>query len=329
MELQIGFCTNPDGARIAYGTMGQGPEWVIPPGYSASITPINTIPEIRKNVSHFAPYHTLVFYDQVGAGLSDRNRTVFTLESELQDLETVINHLNLDPVILKGQAMSGPVAIAYAAKYPERVTHLILYGTSVYYGKYVPDEVKAAMLSLIRQPDNWLGRRAMLSLYASQAQIETLELLVAMTKDIATPEVLANLMDMSYKLDVRHLCPLIKAPTLVMHRKGDPLYDFKAGLELASLIPNARFVPLEGDMHFYVWGDTESFERNEHEFLGDPLPNKADDNAAKVASLSLVAEPKPEQKKLDWLRVDNPLVYIIVTIVASVIAGAILTLFKC
>ena len=83
-----------------------------------------------------ARYHTVVVYDMRGAGLSERNRTVFTLESELQDLETVIDHLKLDKMILYGRGFSGPVVIAYAAKHPERVTHLILYGTYAYYGKY-------------------------------------------------------------------------------------------------------------------------------------------------------------------------------------------------
>ena len=270
MEPQIGFCTNPEGARIAYATLGQGPAMVFPPGYSSVITFYNTFPEIRQLYDSFARYHTVVIYDMVGAGLSDRNRTVFTLESELRDLETVVGHLKLDRIILNGHSTGGMIAIAYAAKYPERTTHLVLYGTCAN-RRDLSEEFKAAVVSLIRQPDNWAGRRTVISLCASQAQIDMLELIAAMAKDTATPEVLAHLVDMPYGLDVAHLCPLVKAPTLVMHRKGDTLVDFKVGVELASLIPHARFVPLEGDIHFNFLGDVESFKRNIFEFLGDPI----------------------------------------------------------
>jgi len=328
VEPQIGFCTTPDSARIAYATLGQGTPIVVSPSYWAVITSYKTVPELRHFWDSLARYHTIIFYDLRGAGLSDRNRTVFTLESDLRDLETLVDHLKLDHIILYGASSIGPIDIAYAAKYPERVTHLILYGTYAN-RRDLPEELKAAIVSLLRQPDNWAGRRTVASLAASQAQIDMLELIAAGMKDMATPEVFAHLVDMIYRLDVAHLCPLVKTPTLVMHRKGDPLVDFKQGLELASLIPNARFVPLEGNMHFAFLEDTESVLHNIFEFLGDPVPEKSANDTGKVASLSLMAEPKTKQKKENWLRMDNPLVFVIFAILASVIAGAILTLFKC
>ncbi|MGA9047615.1 MAG: alpha/beta fold hydrolase [Dehalococcoidia bacterium] len=279
MEPQIGFCTNPDGVRIGYATLGQGPAMIIPPHYFATITPYKTLPEVRYILDTFARYHTVVIYDPRGAGLSDRNRTVFTLESELRDLETVVDHLKLDRIILYGVGMSGPIVIAYAAKYPERVTHLILYGTYANHGRFLTEEYKASVVSLLRQPDNWLGARAINDLAGSQAPTDYLEVLMGLLKDITTNEMVANFMDMAYKLDVTHLCPRIKTPTLVMHRKGDKLVDFKVGLELASLIPNARFIQLEGEIHYYMLGDTESFLRSIFEFLGDPI---TDDKAAKA-----------------------------------------------
>ena len=269
---------NAVGARIAYATLGQGPAMVVPPSYFAAITSYKTIPEVRYTVDSLARYHTVVYYDQHGAGLSDRNRTVFTLESELQDLETVIDHLKLNSLILYGASMSGPIVIAYAAKYPERVTHLILYGTYANYGKFVTEEFKSSLVSLLRQPANWLGGRALTSLSVPQTHIDNLELYTNLARENATPESAANLIDMLYRLDVTYLCPLVKAPTLVMHRKGDLLIDFKAGLELASLRPNARFVQMEGDIHIPFLGDTESFQHNIFEFLNDPI---TDDKATK------------------------------------------------
>ena len=269
MEHKIGFCTTPDGARIAYTTFGHGPAMVWPPGYFHAIGPLDLLPEVRDYFEDFARYHTVVLYDIRGAGLSDRNRTVFTLESDLQDLETVINHLKLDKVILGGHSMAGPVAIAYAAKHPERVTHLYFYGSYTYYGKFVPDEVKSSILSLLRQQNNWFGTRSFLSLMMTQSSTDEIELYIAMIKEITTPENFARLIEMLYTLDVTNLCAGVKVPTLVIHSKGDLMIDFKAGLELASLIPNARFVPWEGS-HWGPIRDTE-LRRVVLEFLGDPV----------------------------------------------------------
>jgi len=271
MEPQIGFCTTPDGARIAYATLGQGPVMVVPPAYLHIIEGLKTIPETRSMFESLARYHTVVVYDMRGVGFSDRNRIVFTLESELQDLETVIDHLKLDKMILFGRGFYGPVIIAYAAKHPERVTHLILYGSCANYGKYLSEEFKASIVSLLRQPDNWLGGRALGSLGAPQTDISYLDMLIKFVMDVTTPDIVAQIFEMGLKFDVTDLCPRIKAPTLVMHRKGDQLVVFKAGLELASLIPNAKFVPLEGATSYSYLGDTETWLRCISEFLGDPV----------------------------------------------------------
>jgi len=287
VEPQIGFCTTLDGARIAYATLGQGPVMVVPPAYFHIIEGLKTIPETRSMFDSLARYHTVVVYDQRGAGLSERNRTVFTLESDLQDMETVIDHLKLDKMILFGRGFYGPVAIAYAAKYPERVTHLVLYGTYAYYGKYVSKEVKASIMLLNRQPDNWLSGRTTGSLVAPQTDISYLDWMMKFHLEKTTPEILAQLWDMLYKHDVRDLCPGIKTPTLVMHRKGDLFVEYKAGLELASLIPNARFVPLEGDAHLPILGDTETWLRYIAEFLNDPVTVGKAKKAAKPTAQGL------------------------------------------
>jgi len=281
VEPQIGFCTTPDGARIAYATLGQGPVMVVPPAYSFCIEGLKINPETRSMFDSLARYHTVVVYDQRGAGLSDRNRTIFTLESELQDLETVIDHLKLDKMILFGRVFFGTVVIAYAAKHPERVTHLILYGSSAYYGKYVTEEFKASLLSLLRQTDNWVGGRAINSLAGPQADSIYLDRLIKFMSDSVTPDIFAQIMEMAYKWDVTDLCPRIKTPTLVMHRKGDLFVEFKAGLELASLIPNAKFVPLEGATNFSFLGDTDSWLHCISEFLNDPVTGGKATKAAK------------------------------------------------
>jgi len=283
----IGFCTNPDGARIAYSVIGNGPPMVMPPGYFAVINPYKTVPEIRNFFDSFARYHTVVMYDMHGAGLSDRKRTYFSLESELSDLEAVVNYLKLDKVILNGSLIAGPVSIAYAAKFPDRVTQLILYGTYAHYGKYLSEEFKASIISLIRQRKNWIGERTIASLTNPRANVNELELFVGIQQENTTPEFHARWLEMFFTLDATQLCPLVKSPTLVIHRKGDRVIVFKAGLELASLIPNARFVPLEGETHYPFLGDAETVLRISLQFLGDPVDDKQTSSAAQLLTNKL------------------------------------------
>jgi hypothetical protein len=118
-----------------------------------------------------------------------------------------------------------------------------------------------------------------------QSSTDEIELYIAIIKEILPPENFARLIEMLYTLDVTDLCPGVKVPTLVIHSKGDMMIDFKAGLELASLIPNARFVPWEGS-HLGPVRDTE-LRRVVLEFLGDPV--RADKD--KETALALAKKP--------------------------------------
>jgi hypothetical protein len=152
---------------------------------------------------------------------------------------------------------------------------------------------------------------------------------------------------MAWKFDVTDLLKTVQAPTLVIHRRGDRAYNFRAGKELAALIPGARLVQLEGSTSILAFGDTNALLKNIFEFLGDPVIDDSADNAGKEPSLSNLVERKSERKiskadslshldeptsgqnKGQWLRLSNPLVYFTVILLASVAAGIILMLIKC
>jgi pimeloyl-ACP methyl ester carboxylesterase len=228
MEQQIGFCTSPDGARIAYATVGEGPALVMPAHWLSHLQLSWQDPAARHFFEALALHHTLVRYDQRGSGLSDRNRTDFTLEAELKDLETIIDNLKLKRLTLIGISLGGLISVAYIAKHPRRVSHLILYGTCARGKAVSTEELRAAMISLVRA--HWgLGS------------------------------------------DVVHLLPSIRGPTLVLHRQREKVIPFALGRDLASLIPNARFVPLEGRDHIPWYGDSDSVLHAIAEFLGDPV----------------------------------------------------------
>ena len=128
MKPQIRFCVRTDGVHIAYMTVGDGPALVLPAGWTSHLELQWEQPRWRSLYQMLARHHTVVFYDKHGAGLSDRERTDFTPEAELRDLETVVDHLRLKNFVLLGISQGASTAIAYTIKYPQRVTHLICYG---------------------------------------------------------------------------------------------------------------------------------------------------------------------------------------------------------
>jgi len=270
MEQQIGFCTSANGARIAYATLGNGPALVIPATWLSHLQLSWQDPDTRRCFERLAAHHTLVRYDQRGSGLSDRNRTDFTLEAEVNDLETVIDHLKLKRVALLGTSCGGPTSIAYATRYPRRVSHLILYGTYASGQAVAMEEVRKAFISLVRA--HWgIGSKTIADLFFPGASPSIVELFAKLQRESATPEIAAELLGLVYKVDVASLCPNLRVPTLVLHRKDERAIPFKMGRELASLIPNARFVPLEGNLHIPWFGDSEPILRAIAEFLGDPI----------------------------------------------------------
>lgn len=270
MEREIRFCTATDGLRLAYSIMGQGPALIVPPAWVSHQELTWQQPEYRRFWGRLANHHTLVCYDRPGTGLSDRNRTEFSLDSDLQDLETVIDHLKLKRLALMSYSCGGPAAIAYTAKHPRRVSHLILYGTGACGPAIATEEVKVSLLSLVRS--HWgIFSKTLADLWVADAGATVTELLAQFQRRSTTPETSAKLLDFTYRIDVTSLLPRLRVPTLVLHRQQERSMPFRLGRELASLIPNARLVPLEGRDHLPWFGDTDSVLRPIAEFLGDPI----------------------------------------------------------
>jgi len=270
MEQQIRFCITTDGLRLAYSTVGQGPPLVVAPPWVSHQELGWQDPLARTFYERLAHYHTLVCYDRPGIGLSDRSRTDFSLDSDLRDMETVVDHLKLKRLALVGYSFGGPIAVAYTAKHPRRVSHLILYGTYARGAAITTEEVKASLISLVRA--HWgFGSKALADIFMPGADAAGSELFAKFQRECATPEIAAKLLDLVYKTDVVHLLPSLRVPTLVLHRQRERTMPFRLGRELASLIPNARFVPLEGRDHLPWLGDLDSVLRAIAEFLGDPV----------------------------------------------------------
>jgi pimeloyl-ACP methyl ester carboxylesterase len=269
MEQQIRFCINTDGLRIAYTSVGRGPPLVVVPPWLSHQELSWQVPAFCRFCEKLAQHHTLVQYDRAGTGLSDRKRTDFSLDSDVRDIETVIDHLKLKRLTLMGWSFGGPIAIAYTAKHPRHVSQLILYGTYACGAAITTEEVKASAISLVQA--HWGVASKMFADILVPSDAAYSEAGAKYLRECATAEMAAKTLDFSYRNDVVHLLPSLRVPTLVLHRHQDRAMPFRAGRELASLIPNAHFVPLEGVDHLPWLGDSDSVLRAIAEFLGDPV----------------------------------------------------------
>jgi DNA-binding CsgD family transcriptional regulator/pimeloyl-ACP methyl ester carboxylesterase len=246
MKQVVRFAATPAG-RVAYSAMGSGPPLVCMLGWVSHLGIMWEEPGHRRFVEALAREHTVIRYDKVGCGLSDRARTVFTMESELTALEALVEHLELKRFALFGSCESGQVAVAYAARHPDVLSSLIVYGSCARGRDLVPDEVKLSVLSLVRA--HWgLGSRVLADIWFPDAPAELTAVFARMQRDAATADVAASLLDMFYRFDVADLLPMVRVPTLVAHRRGSRAVRFELGRELAALIPAAQLAALDGRM---------------------------------------------------------------------------------
>jgi pimeloyl-ACP methyl ester carboxylesterase/DNA-binding CsgD family transcriptional regulator len=246
MKQVVRFVATPAG-RVAYSMTGSGPPLVYGLGWVSHLGLMWENPEHRRFVEALAREHTVIRYDKVGCGLSDRVRTDFTLESELAVLEALVEHLELKRFALFGSCEGGQVAAAYAVRHPDVLSSLIVYGSCARGADLAPDEIKRSVLSLVRA--HWgLASRVLADIWLPDASPELTATFARLQRGAAAADMAASLLDMFYRFDVADLLPMIRVPTLVAHRRGSRAVRFELGRELAALIPGAQLAALDGRM---------------------------------------------------------------------------------
>jgi pimeloyl-ACP methyl ester carboxylesterase/DNA-binding CsgD family transcriptional regulator len=278
MEQQIRFCRTGDGANIAYATVGQGPPMVKAANWLSHLEFDWQSPVWRHWLGGLARHHRLIRYDERGCGLSDWDVKEFSLEAWVDDLEAVVEIEGLESFPLLGISRGGPIAITYAARHPEKVSHLILYGSYTrgwQYRELTPAQRQEmeVMYDLIRVgwgKSNPAFRQVFTSLFMPQANVEQVQWLNDLQRVSTSPENAVKMRQASGRINVIDLAPQIQVPTLILHAQNDAVVPFAEGRLLATLIPGARFVPLEGVNHILVEDEPAwpVFLRELYQFLG-------------------------------------------------------------
>jgi len=230
------------------------------PGFVSHVERIWDEPRSRAVLMALSQMGRLIVFDRRGVGLSDRVGAAPAVEATAEDLVTAMDAAGCRRVLLIGASEGGPGCIHVAASHPERLAGLILYG-SLAKGSWTPDY---PFVLTHERYGLWLrrlisdcGGPAEIATFApslvgdTQAERWWAGLLRAASSPGAIKAVLESLRD----TDVRHLLPLIATPTLVLHRRGDRAVRIEAGRRLASAIPDARLVELDGDDHWLWAGD--------------------------------------------------------------------------
>jgi pimeloyl-ACP methyl ester carboxylesterase/DNA-binding CsgD family transcriptional regulator len=227
------------GRRIAYAVSGEGPPLVVPAWWVSHLELNWRDQAFRSFWESVGERHVLVRYDAPGVGMSDRDGQPRerTLETEVALLGAVLDELRLERVTLLGGSSGGCAAVALAARFPNRVERLLLYGAYADGRAIAPSEVRDAIVTTFRS--HWgLGARVLADIFLGDAGAAE-----------------------------RGELQRVRAPTLVVHRRADRAIPYAQGRALAAAISGATLIPLEGSAHLPWAGDAQSVARALRSFL--------------------------------------------------------------
>jgi pimeloyl-ACP methyl ester carboxylesterase/DNA-binding winged helix-turn-helix (wHTH) protein len=277
VDQRISFCRTDDGARIAYAVTGEGPPLIKAANWLTHLEYDWASPVWRPWITELGRGRRLIRYDDRGCGLSDWQAEEFSFDAWVTDLEAVADAAAGKQFDLFGMSQGAGVAIAYAVRHPDRVRRLVLWGAYARgWAKRNPTaqeiEEREALLTLTREGwgrDNPAYRQIFASYFIPGATLDHIRWFNDLCRASTSPENAVRFMREFAVVDVDHLLPRVSAPTLVIHARGDTRAPFDEGRRIASLIPEASFVPVESANHILL--ETEpawvTFCSEIHEFL--------------------------------------------------------------
>jgi pimeloyl-ACP methyl ester carboxylesterase/DNA-binding CsgD family transcriptional regulator len=298
VEEQIRFCTAPDGVRLAYAVRGGGPPVVRVATWLTHLDFDRTSPVWRHWVDELARGHALVRYDERGCGLSDRRVGEPSVDTWVADLETVVDAAGLERFALLGVSQGAAIAVAYATRHPERLTHLVLYGGYAR-GRRVrgPEACRdeAALISAIRAgwtAPNPTFRHLFSMLFLPHGTAEQMAWYDDLQRRSTSAETAVRLYEARGGIDVVELAPRVATRTLVAHARDDRVVPVDEGRLLGALIPGARLVLLESANHILLADEPAwpAFLSQLRAFLGTaPAPARAPAEALSPRELEVLA----------------------------------------
>ena len=239
--------------EIAYSVVGDGPtDLVFVSGFISHLDLIWEFPPFASPFRRLAGIGRLILFDKRGTGLSERNLGFGSVADRMDDIRAVMDAAGSERAALYGVSEGGPLALVFAATYPDRVSKLVLYGTFASLVR-TPDypigfeSVDAdAVAAMFR--DYW-GTGNVIRMFVSDAPDDALPFLARYERSACTPHMADEIIRKNLEIDVRDVLSAIAVPTLVVHAAKDPMIPVEGGRYLAENIAGARFLELEGNAH--------------------------------------------------------------------------------
>jgi DNA-binding SARP family transcriptional activator/pimeloyl-ACP methyl ester carboxylesterase len=261
-----------DGVAIAYQIWGDGPVDVVAvPPLAQNVELAWERPEYQAFFARMGGFARMLHFDKRGTGASDRSARLPTVDQRVEDLVAVMDAAGFERAHVLGISEGGPVAIAMAATYPDRVETLALLGSGA---RIIGDETadqRNARRDAERFFNDWWGTENSLTLDVFGPSVATDPGYRAWQpryeRQSATPAALGELLDMVEAIDVRPLLGAVSVPTLILHRRGDRVVPIAQARETAALLPTARFIELDGDDHFVHVGDVDGWVDHYERFV--------------------------------------------------------------
>ena len=264
----IRSCSTPDGVRLAYALSGDGPPLVKASNWLTHLDYDWESPVWSHWWRGLSRRHRLVRYDERGCGLSSWDVDDFSLDAYVRDLESVVDALALERFPLLGISQGGSIAIAYAARHPDRVSALVLYGTGVR-GRRRRARTEAelreldALAELMRV--SWGAeepgfQRVYDARFLPDGPLERWRAFDELQQRTTSPENAVRLWTSFQTMDTTEEARSLRLPTLILHARDERLRPFADAEELAALIPGSRLVPLVSRNHI-LQADEPAFGR--------------------------------------------------------------------
>ncbi|MFL5820686.1 MAG: adenylate/guanylate cyclase domain-containing protein [Solirubrobacteraceae bacterium] len=263
MTPKTQYARNGD-VSIAYQVLGDGPlDLVIVPGFISHLELDWTEPLQTRFFRRLSSFSRLIRFDKRGTGLSDPVAGIPTLEERMEDVHAVLDVVGSERAVLFGWSEGGPMAVLFAATYPDRTAALVLYGTFVSGAALGPQ-----LEQVLEVVDQRWGEGSILDLFAPSVAHEEVRRRLTGTYEraSASPGMARALVEAVRRTDVTPALSAIQAPTLVLHRRDENI-PVEGARETAKAIPGARLVELEGRDHLPFIGDSDAIVDEVEEFL--------------------------------------------------------------
>lgn len=254
-DPDVRYAVCEDGVHVAYQVFGDGPiDLVIVPGFVSHLEQLWESPAFARLNRRLGSFARVITFDKRGTGLSDRPAELPDIDRRMLDLCAVIDAVGSERPSILGISEGGPMSIVYAATYPDRVRSMVLYGAFAMMARTEDHPIGAPLEQLERTRtyfrDRW-GTGVGLSAWAPSLaeDDEAREWWARFQRLSASPGAAADFMTSFTAVDVRAALPLVRAPTLVLHRSGDRMVDVRLGREIAAGIADARMIEYPGADH--------------------------------------------------------------------------------